>query len=71
MNKAIEELNTWNNPATLSHDEIKALVEKAVQQERERIIEEIEKLRDNTTPRAYFQEGYNRAIDDIVKTLKQ
>ena len=43
MNKEIEKLNTWNDPATLSHDEIKSLIEKAIQQERQRITSIVQK----------------------------
>ena len=52
---------------------IQSEIDSARQQERERIIEVADKLRDNTIqdyPRAYFQEGYNQAIDKIIKTLK-
>ena len=55
MNKEIEELNTWNNPATLSHDEIKALVEKYRQQERERI------------KKAFFTYLFNNSIEEELR----
>ena len=48
------------------------IVESLLKRQEKEIIKEIEKLRDNTIqdyPRAYFQEGYNQAIEDIIKTL--
>lgn len=63
----------WTTADKELNDFIDKEIEKARQQERERIIEVADKLRDNTIqdyPRAYFQEGYNQAIDKIIKTLK-
>jgi hypothetical protein len=62
---------------------LRNLIEEARQRERERIIEEIEKMRKNL-PKAINVEidldhgynaikglGYNQAIEDIIETLKQ
>ena len=48
------------------------LLEEARQQERERVIKEIEKKKIPDTMNGTFvrEGGYNQAIDDIIKTLK-
>lgn len=61
-----QEYTTW----TVSTPHLVMLVNKAVEAERETVLQTIEALYDTQDPNPMYQEGYNHALDNLKEFVK-
>ena len=61
-----QEWTTW----TVSTPHLVMLVNKAVEAERETVLQTIEALYDTQDPNPMYQEGYNHALDNLKEFVK-
>ena len=61
-----QEWTTW----TVSTPHLVMLVNKAVEAEREAVLQTIEALYDTQDPNPMYQEGYNHALDNLKEFVK-
>ena len=61
-----QQYTTW----TVSTPHLVMLVNKAVEAERETVLQTIEALYDTQDPNPMYQEGYNHALDNLKEFVK-
>ena len=61
-----QQYTTW----TVSTPHLVMLVNKAVEAEREAVLQTIEALYDTQDPNPMYQEGYNHALDNLKEFVK-